>query len=289
LSERGIGLRIAKQSAFTYAMFALSASTLAFTSIQGGSNFFGEIVALFLILTGVVGAEVFKVRKEDLTRTTTDEVTMGTFFVLLALTLFMFFDYLVPRIIFSQSTVTYDAFWGQFSLPLNATVNVSWIPAWFPALVFIAVLIPNAEEQFFRGFWGNLAVARLGGVAGAIAFPLGAVLGTGASIFIALVIAASPAGVLFGLFHTPAYNGSLPIIVALSADGTIVIALNSIVGRLDISIGAHMLNNAMSFAVQQSSVLALIPNLPPSPIHMILPLVMPGVLLGVAVLKRRRR
>jgi hypothetical protein len=222
-------------------MFAISASTFLFISLFGGDYFFGVVIGMFLIVLGLLGSARFHTEKEA-PPPEIEEAGSLSIFAVVALGAFAVFSWILPLVKFNSATqfISLQTFYGNFSFNLSQTTVINGIPSWVPALLFVGVLIPNAEEQFFRGFWGNLSVARL---------PF---LGGGAFVV---------SGAVFALFHAPALNGDPASLAVILLDGTTMTAINSVTGRLSTSILAHMGNNTLSFLLRASLLSAI--GLPP--------------------------
>ena len=96
-------------------------------------------------------------------------------------------------------------------------------------------------------------------------------------------------GVIFALFHAPALNGDLPSLLVILLDGTTMVAINSVTGRLSTSILAHMGNNTLSFLLKGSilSVAGLPPFVFPA-LQVVIPLIVPMALVTFALVKRRQ-
>lgn len=211
-----------------------------FTQTFGGLYFAPETIAISLTVVGLVFGYFFGLEHsggEELPEIEDEQQfsLVGTFAVL-ALGIFAVLSFVVPQLKFSAQSVTLTTFTGQFTLPTQSTAQQ------VGSFVFSAITIPNAEEQFFRGFWGNLML-RI--------FPSG--------------IAELMSGITFMIFHTAVYSLFFPatnfqLIFILVGAGATFVAVDAYTGDITTSVLAHMGNNTLSFLVGGSIITAIFPN-----------------------------
>jgi membrane protease YdiL (CAAX protease family) len=224
---------VIRQDGLSFFFFAFASAELAFNFLQGESvtagPAFGELVAMFLLIFGLVGwliAEKFQPHAMPGIALKTSErealnIGLG---VVLALFLFILSNKFVPALgVASASTINVYTFFGTF------TLSTASLGASFNAFLFVVVLIPTAEENFFRGFWANLSIAKAGKFAG-ILFQ----------------------AIIFMLFHIPAYGWTI-LLGIIFADGLIIGAIDEQTGRLSTGILAHSGNNFLAFLVVAGS------------------------------------
>lgn len=240
-------------------MGAFSASELVFISIFGGEIYNATVIGLLLIITGMVFSMAFQVFKRD-PDVTGKEATGIISWAFVLLFAFVVTSVFVPQIQFvTASVVTYQAFFAKVTFSLSSPGAITG------AFIFIAILIPNAEEQFFRGFWGNL--------------------------FLYLFrkhpeLALIPAGAVFALFHLGNYGLNLYTLGILFLDGMLMVFVGAfITGSITASIIAHSLNNGLNLVVGAGIVAGLLP-------HVLLPIAgfaVPLALLGFGMLRVYKR
>jgi membrane protease YdiL (CAAX protease family) len=235
---------VIRQSPGTYLASAAATSALIFQETFGGAYFFPVVIALSLILTGItmsqfaprfLGSEEVPESDEEPAEETAGTAPKIAVGALGALASFMFLSWVVDPIQFSSGSVAVTTFFSTVQLPLLTTSD------YVGAFVFTALLIPVAEEQFFRAFWGNLIVRFL---------PPG--------------VAELVAGSVFMTFHFAVYsifapfNPNLALLLTLS--GAVFVAVDLYTGDLFTSMLAHILNNSLSFLVSGSIIGFLLPG-----------------------------
>lgn len=228
-----------RQDAISFFFFSFASAELAFGFLQGESFnstlAFGQIVAIILLVFGLIGwlfSE--KATKHPMPgvalETSQKEQLNITIGVVLGLFLFVLSNKFVPALsVASASVVNVFTFFGTFSLStatLGAATN---------AFMFTVILIPTAEENFFRGFWGNISISSCGK-------------------FVGIILQA----VIFMLFHIPAYGWTI-LLGIIFADGLIIGAIDEQTGRLSTGILAHVGNNFLSYIVVTGAVVVQSP------------------------------
>src|SRR5579859_3823006 len=126
-----------------------------FNQTFGGSYFFPETIAISLTLIGLVMGLYFGVEKAtdegDLPEVENEQklALVGTL-AIAGLGIFAVLGFILPQIQFATDSITVVSFTGAVTLPTQTVSDQ------IGSFVFSSITIPNAEEQFFRGFWGNL-------------------------------------------------------------------------------------------------------------------------------------
>jgi membrane protease YdiL (CAAX protease family) len=259
-----------KQSALSYSLAAVSTSILIFLTTFGGTFFIPAVIGLALILTGIVFTMAFKLHKqetagEDFVEEDAPELGLVAVFGLIALMAFVVYNWLIPVLQFAPGSVTVTTFFSTYQLPLTTQGDL------MGAAVFTIFLIPNAEEQFFRGFWGNLAASYL---------PPG--------------LSELVAGGIFMVFHTAVYSLFLPLnidyILILTAAGFTFVAVDIYTQDIATSVLAHTGNNALSFLLGGSVITVLFPGVAiPQGLSILAPAMVPALLVGFMVYRSRRQ
>lgn len=222
-----------KQDSVSILFFAVACAELAFAFVSPETlqetDAFGLLVAFMLLILGLVGWLVFLALEKTPpteavdTMTSPDKTAQLMVGVLVAVVLFVLSNKFIPQIAAATSGIEVITFFGTFTL---ATASVADQVSNF---LFSVVLIPVAEENFFRGFFANLLT---GGQSTGWAAGLGVVL----------------QALVFMLFHVPAY-GWTPDLVIILADGLVIGAVDVGTERLSPGIVAHVLNNFLAWAV----------------------------------------
>jgi membrane protease YdiL (CAAX protease family) len=225
-----------KPDGTAFFFFALTSAGLAFSFLQGqGFNTptaFAQVVIIILMVFGLVGwlfAEKFEKHPSMMVATSSNDreklnIAIG---VVLALFLFILSNKFIPALgVAGASTVSVFTFFGTFNF------STATLGAQTNAFMFSVIQVPTGEENFFRGFWANLSIAKAGKFAGII--------------FQAAI---------FMLFHIPAYGWGI-VLGVLFADGLIIGAIDEETGRLSTGILAHVGNNFLAYMVVSASVVA---------------------------------
>lgn len=247
-----------KQGPVSFFFLVFASSELAFGFLQGqGFNSplaFGQIMAIILLIFGLVGwLFSMKISKHPMPgvalQTSEKEQLNIVIGVVLGLFLFILSNKFVPVLsVASASVVNVYTFFGTF------TMSTASLGAATSAFLFTVILIPTAEENFFRGFWANLTIASMGKFAG-------------------IVVQA----IIFMLFHIPADGWTITLGV-IFADGLIIGAIAEQTGRLETGILAHVGNNFLAYVVVTGSVVVSFPLFAGVPLSQVLSL---PLLLGV--------
>lgn len=240
--------------------FALSSSELALLFLQGqgftSPLAFPTIVAIVLMVFGILGSLIFHTNVEDANLTDKKLMNIGLG-VLVALVGFILINLFVPDLsVAPASTINVRTFFGTFNL------SVATLTATLSAFVFSVILIPTAEESFFRGFWGNLAIQKAGLGGGLLA-----------------------QAVIFMVFHIPAYGYAVTTLGIIFGDGLVIAAIDVYTGSISTGLLAHIGNNALSFLVVTGAVV-----LPPlfNYSSAIGPLIELPILLSVLAYRKRK-
>ncbi len=212
-----------------------------FTQTFGGTYYFPEGIAISLILMGLVMGLYFGVEapteEGDLPEVENEQklALVGTL-AIAGLGIFAVLGFIIPQIKFATGSINIVSFAVQTTLPtLTSSQQIG-------SFVFSCITIPNAEEQFFRGFWGNLMLR---------VFPPG--------------IAEVMSGVIFMIFHTAVYSLLFPglnfnLIFILIGAGATFVAIDAYSQDITTSVLAHMGNNALSFLVGGSIIAKVFPS-----------------------------
>ncbi len=228
-----------KPGPIAFFFFALSSAELAFGFLQGESFSaplaFGQIVAIILLVMGLIGwllAERFdRPSLPGVSASLNEKQRLNVGIAVVgALILFILSNKFIPALgSTTASVVNVYTFFGTFNLS-TATLAQST-----NAFLFAVVLIPTAEEFFFRGFWANLALAG----------------GKGAGwVALGLILQA----VIFVLFHIPAYGVGI-VLGVIFTDGLVIGGIDEATGLLDPGILAHVGNNLLAWVLVTGSVL----------------------------------
>jgi hypothetical protein len=247
---------IIKQTPFSLMMAFIAASELVFTSTFGGTLSYDVVIALALMTTGILFSFAFQFFKVDFRPETGVRLEKLGLFTMLILFIFIGTSILVPQISSAAlGLITVQTFYASI------TFNLSQPNGLTAAAIFIIVLIPNSEEQFFRGAWGNFFLVLFR------KFPY---------------FAPIPAGAVFAIFHFAVYGLNYQTLGILFVDGATMVAINAFAtGVIDSSIVAHMLNNALSFGVAAGILQSYIPGVPPAAIIVLrfaVPLTLGGIM-----------
>lgn len=213
-----------KQDGISLFFFVFSTTELAFLFLQGegftAPLAFGTVVALFLAILGVVGAFIFHTSGQAGVLTSKAALNVGVGFIV-ALTGFILFNAFIPELqTVSASVVGVKTFFGTFNL------SITTLEEQLAAVLFAVILIPTAEENFFRGFLANLSISKAGPGVG-------------------LLLQAF----FFMVFHMPAYGYAVVTLAIIFMDGLIIGAVDLQTGRLSTGLLAHIANNALSYVV----------------------------------------
>jgi membrane protease YdiL (CAAX protease family) len=226
---------------------------------------FGVIVATILLIFGIIGwlfSERFGKHPSFpgvATATSERQQLNIVVAVILALILFILSNKFIPELAkgaLGYQSVVVLTFFGNFELStatLGAATN---------AFLFSVILIPTAEENFFRGFWANLAISKAGP-------------------FVGVLFQA----VIFMLFHIPALGIGISTII-IFADGFIIGGLDEETGRISVGILAHVGNNFLAFVVVTGSVVVYSPLFAGVPVGQLITL---PLLLGAWAFVRVRK
>lgn len=235
-----------------------AASELVFSSTFGGSLTFDVLLALGLMLTGILFSLAFQFfqtnAKVEQTATGLEKLGVWTLFLLFV---FVGTSVLIPQITsVTLNIITVQTFYA--SIPFNLA-QPSGLTA---AAVFIVLLIPCSEEQFFRGAWGNFFLVLFK-----------------KQPFLAPI----PGGLVFALFHFAVYGLNYQTLGILFVDGATMISVDAFAtGTIDSSILAHMGNNALSFGVAAGIIQSFLPGMAPAAVLLIrfaVPLTLGGVMM----------
>ena len=211
------------QDEISLLFFALSSSMLIFIFLSGegftAPLAFGTIVAIILMVMGVAGSFLFGFRPGEQVINEKAALSIGLGFVL-ALAGFLLFNAFIPTltVVSPQSVIAVKTFFGTFNL------SIAGIEAGAAAFIFAVILIPTAEENFFRGFFANLFISRTGK-------------------FVGILLSA----IVFVIFHIPAYGYDYFTLGIIFADGLVIAAVDVETGRISTGILAHVGNNALSY------------------------------------------
>ncbi len=225
-----------------------------------------------LIFSGLLFSLIFKLARQEKSELEDPEgsfeeespqqLSLVALMAVLALGAFAVYNFLIPVITSSVAGVTVTSFFSVTTLPLGNQGE------YIGAAIYTIVLIPNAEEQFFRGFIGNLSAEYL---------PVG--------------LAEVAAGTIFMFFHIAVYSlllpamgfpVNLPYMVIIAAAGFTFVTVDIVTHDIATSIFAHMGNNALSFLVGGSIISALIPGLQvPQGLSIMAPVATPAVVFWV--------
>ena len=230
----------------TFAALMLAATGVGGAAVLnqtfGGTYFFPETIAISITVLGMVFGLYFGVEKPSEEGDQFPEVegqqqlSLVGVLAIVSLAAFAVFTFVFRDLTFLPGSVTATPFWGAVTLPTQSLSDQ------VGSFVFTCVTIPNAEEQFFRAFWGNLML-RI--------FPSG--------------IAELMSGVVFMIFHTAVYSLLFPmpawnIMFILIGAGATFVAVDSYTQDLTTSVLGHMGNNALSFLVGGSIVTKIFPT-----------------------------
>lgn len=254
---------------------AAAGGASVFVMVAGGPYFFDGVIAGFLMLMGLVfgiatGADV-KAKEVPANQEAAVVTTVSTL-TFAALGAFMVFSYLLNVFQFVKSTDTLNVAttFGIVSFPLSQTIGTGAFvtSGYLLGLIFTGIIIPNSEEQFFRGLWGNLSVKGLGPELGALG-----------------------AGAAFMVFHIPVYGSNPYFLATVFMDGATIMAVDIASGRLVTGVLAHMANNLLSFLLQGSILSVLGAPALHIPAQFVAPvpgLIVPLVAFTMLARKRRR-
>lgn len=163
-------------------------------------------------------------------------VTLGGAAV--ALASFMALYWILSPIGFAPGSLTYTSFFSTFSLPFSGQAEQ------VASAVFLVFTVPWAEENFFRGMWGNLLIRYLPEGAGELA-----------------------SGVVFMTFHAAVYSLFLGpawgLIALLTGAGAVFTGVDEYSQDIASSQISHSLYNLLSLGIQ-GSVLGAVIGPPPS-------------------------
>jgi len=216
-----------RQDAVSFFFFAISMTSLAFIFVSGQTLLttisFATITMLFLATIGLIGeplANRLQRHPEVDVNTSIDHddamnITIAFLIGLIGLLLSSLF---VPQITNFSGALSVVSFLGVIPLATTGFNN------FFGSIIFSAVLVPTSEENFFRGFWANVAIAKLGSFGGLVAQ---------ATIFMA--------------FHIPAYGWVPATLGIIFMDGLILGAIDNQAQSITPSILAHSMNNLLYF------------------------------------------
>lgn len=233
--EGDTSVRFLRQDSISLFALAIGFGSLVFLFLNGegfsAPLAFPVVVAIFLALTGVVGSELASKFARNRVNDVNSRLRRNDFVIIsigvpVALLGFLLSNRFVP--IFFQLSVTsiaFKTFYGTFTLSIATATDIS------AAIFFSVILIPVAEENFFRGFFGNLFLVR-------------------ADPVIANVAQAS----VFMLFHIPAYGYNYQTLAVIFADGIVLMAIDEAAQSLSPGIIAHMLNNALAYGAVAGAV-----------------------------------
>jgi len=222
--------------------FSISSAELVYGFLQGqgfnGPLAFGQMVAIALLVFGILGgfvAERLQKRPgfgfaKSIPEKAQLNIGIG---VMVALVLAILANKFIPEIVAAGSVINVVTFFGTFSFDTTALGVAS------NAFLFSVILIPTAEESFFRGFWANLALA------GARSRPM---------VFVGLVLQA----LVFVIFHIPAYGWTTALWI-IFAYGLIFGAVDEETGYISPGLLAHVGVNFLSWIVATGAV--VIPTL----------------------------
>ena len=256
---------VIRQSPGSYLASAAASSGIIFQQTFGGPYFFPSMLAFSLIFTGIVmstAAEKFLGREEisEEDEEPAEEGPAQLPFVAIgatgALAAFMFLFFVIPPLKFGTGSVSVTTFFSTTVLPLSTPTQL------IGAFVFTALLIPVAEEQFFRAFWGNLLVKFL---------PPG--------------VAEVAAGGIFMTFHAAVYSIFAPfnpnLALLLTVSGAVFVVVDLYTQDIFTSMISHIANNSLSFVVGGSVIGFLFPGATvPFPVQAIVPAIIPTLFLA---------
>lgn len=211
------------QDEISLLFFALSSSMLIFIFLSGESFTsplaFGTFVAIILMVMGLAGSVLFGFEGEEKALNEKAALSIGLGF-LIAVVGFILFNAFIPAlsIVSPQSVVAVKTFFGTFDL------SIAGIEAGASAFIFAVILIPTAEENFFRGFFANLFISRTGK-------------------FVGIILAST----VFMILHIPAYGYNFFTLGIIFMDGIVIAAVDVETGRISTGILAHVGNNALSW------------------------------------------
>jgi membrane protease YdiL (CAAX protease family) len=242
---------VIRQDAVSFFFFALSTTMLAFIFVSGQSLLttisFATVTMLFLSVIGLIGEPLAnKLRRHpeaDVDVSLDKDDQMNIVFGFLVATIGLILSSLFVKVFVNSA--------GSLSIVTFISVvplDVSNFNNFFGSLMFSAVLVPTSEENFFRGFWANLAIAKLGRFGGQL---------SQASIFAGFHFPAYSALIASGLltptsFGVPGISPTELLFVVLSiifVDGLVLGVVDEQAQSLSPSILAHGANNLLFFAV----------------------------------------
>lgn len=250
--------QLPKQDEITYWSAAIAGGLSLYIMTFGGVYVFAGLVSGLMLLVGTVFASRLNVQKSE---EIPDPAELGNIgiFAAGALGAFIIFTWVLNLIYYTPATqsITITTWFGLFSFDVSAP----WSGTYTPGFIFIGFIIPNAEEQFFRGLFGNGAVVFLGPLLGAAA-----------------------GGAIFAAFHIAVYGMGSLILATILLDGATIIALNVATGRILTGLAAHIGNNVLSFFATGSVLGSVL-----GPFNFPVSAVVPGIVFSFLIVKQIQR
>ena len=263
---------VIKQSPLSYAISGFALIGLANISTYGGYLVIPSLIAFVLLFGSLVMAQRQKVEEEDEDDSLSSYYWQG-FFAVGGLAVILITALYVPQIQFtSASTVTINAFFGSFSFSSAGIFPLTLFSIFQPIFFFGVFIIPPAEEQFFRAWITNLALKAGGPV---LAIPV-----SGLSFAILPIVISA---ITFATFHFGNYGFVAQTFLILAGSGAVLAYIDIQTSSVLPSMLAHMINNALAFAVSGNILAGLIPHFI-LPAFNFSPLILP--LLFVVFIKR---
>lgn len=257
-----------RQSVSSILLTSFATSSLIFLSVFGGTYFLPVMIENTIMVVGLVmSLYVGKLgRTHDVEIEETDEDSaqgqLVGVFALGALGVFSFLTWVLKPIVFSAHAMTLVTFSTAYTFPLSTSSE------YLGALVFTVLLVPVAEEQFFRGFWGTVTSTYL---------PPG--------------IAEIANGGVFMVFHAAVYSLFAPLntnlILLLTSGGAVFLLVDVLTRDITTSMLGHVGNNALSFLASGSVIAYLAPGLRVPPyFQAALPLAVPALVAGIIIIRQ---